>query len=427
MSTRFSDRFLQSIKPPPAGERPVELWDDVIRGLGFRVGVSGTRTFHVMTRCNGRQVRHVIGPYPAVKLKDARDEAGEIIRQARKGIDPREQRRQARREAERAQRDSFAAIVDDFIEKYAKPRNRRWADTARTFNVNVIPAWGKRPIASITRRDVIDLLEKIDKERGPYMSNRTLAAIRRLFAWAVERDVIDASPAANVKPVGKEVSRDRVLTDNELVAFWTATEGEDYPWPPFLRTLLLTAQRRSEVATMRWQDLDLDGDKPTWTIPREFVKADRAHDVPLAPEAVSMLQDLPRHEGAYVFTTGDGTVPISGFALAKIRVDAKMAEIMREAAVEVGDDPETVELPRWRFHDLRRTAATSMAQLNFPPHVVGAVLNHSPGGTHGITAIYVRFRYDDKRRQALEAWARRLEQIVTQAPPANVVPLGRRG
>ncbi len=98
-----------------------------------------------------------------------------------------------------------------------------------------------------------------------------------------------------------------------------------------------------------------------------------------------------------------------------------------DTAVEVGDDPETVELPRWRFHDLRRTAATSMAQLNFPPHVVGAVLNHSPGGTHGITAIYVRFRYDDKRRQALEAWARRLEQIVTQAPPANVVPLGRRG
>ncbi len=141
--------------------------------------------------------------------------------------------------------------------------------------------------------------------------------------------------------------------------------------------------------------------------------------------SVSMLQDLPRHEGAYVFTTGDGTVPISGFALAKIRVDAKMAEIMREAAVEAGDDPETVELPRWTLHDLRRSAATSMAQLDFPPHVVGAVLNHSPGGTHGITAIYVRFRYDDERRQALEAWARRLEQIVTQAPADNVVALTR--
>ncbi len=182
MRARFSDRLLQGVKPPPHGERPIELWDDLVRGLGFRVGYSGSRSFHVMTRCNGRQTRVVVGPYPANKLKVAREEAGEIVRQARKGVDPREERRQARREAERAQRDTFAAVVEDFLEKYAKPRNRRWADTARIFTVNVSPAWGKRPIASITRREVIDLIEKIDKERGPYMSNRTLAAIRRLFA-----------------------------------------------------------------------------------------------------------------------------------------------------------------------------------------------------------------------------------------------------
>jgi integrase len=376
-----------------------------------------------MVRVHGRQVRQVIGPYPAVKLKEAREEAGEIIRQARKGVNPREERRRVRREAERAQRDTFALVVEDFIEKYAKPRNRRWADTDRAFKVNVIPAWGKRPIASITRRDVIELLEKIDKERGPYMSNRTLAAVRRLFSWAVERDMIDANPATNVKPVGKEVSRDRVLTDDELRAFWMATEGDDYPWAPFLRILLLTAQRRSEVATMRWQDLDLESDKPLWSIPRQLVKSDRVHDVPLVPEVVTILQDLPRHQGPHVFTTGDGTAPISGFTLAKRRLDKRMLEILREAAAEAGDDPEAVEFPRWTLHDLRRSAASNMAQLGFPPHVVGAVLNHSPGGTAGITAIYVRFRYDDERRQALEAWARRLEQIVTEAPPANVVPI----
>ncbi len=163
---------------------------------------------------------------------------------------------------------------------------------------------------------------------------------------------------------------------------------------------------------MRWADLDLEADKPLWSIPREFVKVDRAHYVPLAPEAVAILKDLPRHQGAHVFTTGDGTVPISSFTTAKRRVDKKMIETMREAAEQAGDDPETVELPRWTLHDLRRTAATNMA-----------VLNHSPGGTHGITAIYVRFRYDDERRQALEAWARRLDQIVTRAAPDNVVPI----
>ena len=271
---------------------------------------------------------------------------------------------------------------------------------------------------------MIDLLEKIDAERGGYMSNRTLAAIRRLFSWAVERDVLDASPAQNVKPVGKEVSRDRVLTYDELRTFWKATDGDDHPWHSFFRTLLLTAQRRSEVATMRWQDLDAD--KPLWSIPREFVKADRAHDVPLSPEVVAILSNLPRYRGPFIFTTGDGTVPISGFTTAKRRVEKKMVETMREAAEEAGEDPETVELPRWTLHDLRRTAASGIARLGFPPHVTGAVLNHTPSATAGITSIYVRFRYDDERRQALEAWARRLEQIVTQAPPENVVAIRER-
>ena len=375
MRARFSDRLLQSIKPPPSGERPVELWDELVRGLGFRVGHSGTRSFHVMTRVHGRQVRQVIGPFPAIKLKVAREEAGEIIRQARKGIDPREMRRRAQRDAERAHRDTFAAVVEDFIEKYAKPRNRRWAETERTFKVNVHPIWGKRPIASITRRDVFDLLEKIDKERGPYMSNRTLAAIRRLFAWAVERDVIDASPVANLKPVGKEVSRDRVLTDEELRAFWKATEADDYPWHPFLRTLLLTAQRRSEVAQMRWADVDLEGEKPLWSIPREFTKMDRAHDVPLAPEVAGILAALPRNPGPYVFSTGDGTAPVSGFTLAKRRLDEKMIEIMRMAGV--GDDLAPIAMSRWTLHDLRRTGASGFTGVAKP--VQRSTVTNSPG------------------------------------------------
>ncbi len=174
---------------------------------------------------------------------------------------------------------------------------------------------------------------------------------------------------------------------------------------------------------MRWQDLELESAKPVWSIPREFTKMDRAHDVPLAPEVVAILQDLLRHKGPHLFTTGDGMVPVSSFARAKRRLDKRMVEIMREVAAEAGDDPETVELSRWTLHDLRRTAASGIARLGFPPHVTGAVLNHSPSATAGITAIYVRFRYDDERRQALEAWARRLEQIVSQAPPANVVSI----
>ena len=122
-----------------------------------------------------------------------------------------------RREAERARRDTFSVVAGEFIEKYAKPRNRRWAETDRIFNTYVIPEWGTWPIEQVARRDVIELLEKIGKERGGYMSNRTLAAIRRLFAWCVEREVIETSPAANVRPIAKPFDVDGLVAVVEEV------------------------------------------------------------------------------------------------------------------------------------------------------------------------------------------------------------------
>ncbi len=421
---RFTDRQLKAVKKPAEGERPTELWDEDVRGLGFRVGHTGTRTFHVMTRVNGRQIRHVIGPYPATTLKDAREDAGQVIRDARKGINPREEKRRAQREAERARRDTVRAIADEFIERYSKPRNRSWGETARIFSVYVHPTWGERAISEISRRDVIELLDQIAKEHGPIMSNRTLAQIRRLFTWAIERDMIDSAPTANVKPVGKETSRDRVLSDRELRAFWVATETLGAPWSAFMRVLALSAQRRSEVSTMRWQDLDLDGAEPLWTLPREAVKGDRAHDVPLSPEAVAVLESAPRLGQTHVFTSGtNGGKPIVGFDTPKRKLDQAMLELLREAAAEASDDPELVTLPRWTLHDLRRTAASNMARLNFPPHVVGAVLGHSPGATQGITAIYNRYSYSDEKRAALSAWARWLDQLMSGEGDANVVPI----
>ena len=195
----------------------------------------------------------------------------------------------------------------------------------------------------------------------------------------------------------------------------------DYPWKPLLQILALTAQRRAEVATLRWQDLDgLDGHAPLWTLPREATKADRAHTVPLSPEAAAILNDLPRHEGPYVFTTGDGSRPVSGFTPVKRRLDKAMLAALREAAEEAGGDLETVELPPWKLHDLRRTAASGMARFGTPPHVVAAILNHAPGATQGITAVYNRYSYAEERRTALATWARCLSSL-TQEDFGNVV------
>jgi integrase len=193
---------------------------------------------------------------------------------------------------------------------------------------------------------------------------------------------------------GKEQKRDRTLSDNEIKEIWEGCDELGSPFGPFVRALLLTAQRREEVATMKWADLDLEDDEPTWTLPREATKADRAHGVPLAPAVVEILQSVPE-VGSYVFSTGRrGDKAISGFSAAKRRID------------------KLTGLDGWTFHDLRRTAASGMARLNVPPHVLSRVLNHSPGNAEGVTAIYNRHGYEPEKRQALDAWARHVQSLI---------------
>jgi integrase len=283
-----------------------------------------------------------------------------------------------------------------------------------------VHSWDARSIDSIASADVATLLRKIVTERGPYTSNRTRAALRVLFGWAVGEGKVTTNPVAGVKPVGEEQKRDRVLTDAELVTFWHGTAKLAYPWAAFLQVLALTAQRCGEVAWMRRRDLVLDGEKPMWTLPREATKADRIHDVPLSPWVVEILKTTPKHDKCdFVFTT-DGKKPINSASQLKVRLDKKMAEVLREAAKETGDDPAKVEA--WRFHDLRRTATSGMARLGTAPHVAAAVLNHAPASSQGVTSIYNRYRYGDERRAALTAWARYVEALV-HPPASNVVPM----
>jgi integrase len=233
------------------------------------------------------------------------------------------------------------------------------------------------------------------------MANRVLAAVRKLFAWSLERDIVSASPAAGVRPVAKETSRDRVLNDGELRAFWRATGEMRTPWGQFFRVLALTGQRLREVAHMRWSDIDLDG--AVWTLPRELTKTDRAHEVPLSGPVVEILAAMPRFSGPHVFTTGDGNKPIGDFTGAKEALDRAMP----------------AGTPPWTNHDLRRSFATVSARLGIAPHIVEKVLNHSSGSIRGVAAVYNRHGYDIEKRRALDAWARHL---VGLADTGNVVP-----
>jgi integrase len=244
---------------------------------------------------------------------------------------------------------------------------------------------------------VIHLLEDVE-EHGPYMANRTLAAIRKFYSWAVERDMVGASPVSNVSALGREEKRDRVLDDVEIMAFWEGCDKLGWPFGPLFQMLLVTAQRRDEVARMRWQDVDLDAG--TWIIPAEMTKSRREHSVPLSPLSLDILSNVPRM-GGHVFSSNlRGDKPVSGFNKSKKRLDGLSG------------------LDGWRLHDLRRTAASGMARLNAPPHVLGKVLNHAPASLQGVTAIYNRYAYEPQKREALEAWAEHIKAVLEQRPLA---------
>ena len=228
----------------------------------------------------------------------------------------------------------------------------------------------------------------------------------------MERDILPLSPATGVKPVAKEASRDRVLTDDEIRWFWQACEAEGFPWGPLGKVVLLTGQRLNEAAQIT--EGEIRGD--LWHLSADRTKNGRAHDVSLSEAVQAVLGAVERIEGkpGFIFTT-TGTTPVSGFFKAR----AHLAEAMeRLAATERGD---AVEIPRWTFHDLRRTAATGMARLGVQVRVTEAVLNHVSGTGGGIVGVYQRHDYASEKRAALDAWAARVTAVVS-GMPSNVIP-----
>jgi integrase len=274
-----------------------------------------------------------------------------------------------------------------------------------------VEKWGTRAVVGIGRVDIVRLLDGI-ADRAPIVANRTRTRLLRFFGWCVERGILDQSPMAGVRRPVKEESRDRVLSDPELAEIWQATGGLGFPNGAYFRLLILTGQRRAEVATMRWADVSFD--EELWTLPKGSTKANRQHFVPLAPTTLELLQTIPRFTGPYILTTSGGAKPISGYSKAKRRIDAAIIAARREAGCQA-------PMFEWRVHDLRRTMATTLAGLSVPPHVLGALLSHSPGRTMGITAVYNRFRYADECRRALEAWEQHVLNLGRQGARARKV------
>jgi integrase len=384
-SVKLSQKFISNVSPPPRGR--VEHWDTHTTGLGLRVTEKGAKSWVVMYRVNGRQRRLTLGPYPRIPLSDARDMALEALNKVSKGIDPATEKQAARVATESAQ--SLADVVSVYVERRLKPQNRSWKETERIFNRYVLLQWGKRELAEITRADIVALLDRIMDAGRPYMANRVRAALSAFFNWCVANSRLDASPAQNLPAPFKEKSRDRVLSDDEVTELWKAWDQMGWPFGLAFKLMLVTGQRRSEVAKMRWEDLDLA--KALWTLPREATKADRRHEVPLTDLAIEILSAVPRN-GEYVFTT-NGRTPISGFSRSKKRSD------------------ELSEVTDWHLHDMRRTVSSNLARLGIPPHITDKVLNHASGEISGVRAVYNRYGYAEEKKSALNLWAAELEKL----------------
>lgn len=415
---RFTDLAVKAVAPDPA--RRLEIPDPGQSGLYLIIHPSGRKGWAVRYRMNERSRKLTLGRFPDIGLADARRMTAKALDQISRGEDPATEKKARRREtgaAGHVRADTVAALVAEYLRM--RPRQkaiRSIGEVKRIFEVYVLPALGQRPVAKVTKREIIALLDDIADRPAPIMANRTFEALRALFNWAIGRDWMAVSPMAGMAKPFETHSRDRVLTLGEIRWFWQATAAMGYPFGDAMRLCLLTGQRIGEVSGMTRQELDGN----MWVIPGERAKNGEPHAVPLTDPVLEIIDRAPVIGDAGLIFTTTGESPISGRSKAKARLDRLMAS----AAEKERGEP--VEIDRFTIHDLRRTCASRMAELRIAPHVIEAVLNHKSGIVRGIARIYNRYDYEAEKRDALEAWARRLDAIVDPKPSETVIELEAR-
>jgi integrase len=394
---RLTETAIAKITPPLKGRK--DITDSVMQGLNIRVSSTGVKSWCHAYRYGGKQIRMTFGRWPDISLVQARQIVKEHKVELAMGNNP-VALRDAKIIAELNQEQENRTIANfsaEFIEKYVKPHHKRPKDTIRFIKNHILPAFGDRAARDITRKDVIKLLEQIKSSSRPSAANHVLVILRRMYNWAIEQDELEVNPCLNIKKPVAVKERERVLSKNEIHSFWQACDEIGYPYGPLCKLLLLTGQRCNEIARLKWDYIDFN--ERVIRISAANTKAKRSHDVPLSGIATDILMNLPRFSGPYIFTSGNGIKPVNGFSKTKKRF---------EEYFNPKDD--------WRFHDLRRTCATGMAQEGIALHTISRVLNHSEGG---ITRLYARHSYLSEKREALDLWANTVVDIIGDKDSQN--------
>jgi integrase len=411
---KLTDRSVQALKAKDG--KQTEYFDKQNRNFSIRVSPKGKKVWYAFYRVGRRLRRHFIGTYPNTGLADARSAARSIMNQAEAGKDP-AQERKIRKDAQ-----TFEQLANEFIEKYSEVKKRSAREDARIVKINLIPVIGDTLAKDVTRRQVREMIEDIAEGRlpeqegkpAPVMANRVLALTRKIFNWAIAKDVLELNPCYKLQAPGTEGSRDRVLSDDEIAAVWTAINTEALPMASLYKLRLITAQRGGEVASMKWKDLDFES--KMWTIPSEASKNGKLHRVPLSDLALKKLLAVKSAAEIQAKKPHRGEKEARGMSEwvfpARRRGGQSTAELQK--AVQRIRTAANVD---FRAHDLRRTAASKMTELGVPRLIVKKILNHADSE---ITAVYDRFAYDREKREALDRWAKRLTVITSGLKIASV-------
>jgi integrase len=374
-------------------------------------GSAGARSWWFRFYWKGKRQTLTLGQYPDVAIGAAQDRAREARGLLDRGIDPRDAGLTRRRApsspiappgaAADENPHSVTALVDLFMERHVTPHRKRPELVRWVLDRYVLTEWTDRDARTIKPKDVRGLLDGIVDRGSRVQANRVAAILRQLFLFAVDREVIEASPVQLLRPPGgKEKPRDRALTDRELAAFlsdpYAATRQERLAH--VITLLLLTAARRGELAAARWRDVDLKG--KTWAVPKENSKTGRAHVVPLSDAAIKEFTALKNLAGrsVWVLPGTDPKAPLDPKLLT--RSLAKCRARFKKRGIDA-----------FTLHDLRRTCRTGLGRLRVPPHVAEMVLNHTQAG---IVGVYDTYTYLDERREALDRWAEHLANLGSQ-------------
>lgn len=392
----LTSKFIESIVLPEHGY--IIEWDDVLKGFGVRIMASGVKTFIVSyTNASGRQRRMSIGRFGVLTPAQARQLATRTLAQVAFGEDPHEEKMQSRRKP------TFNDIAAEYIKRYASQKKSGREDV-RIIEKDLIRPFGHLRADEISRRDIIRLINGIKDRGAPIMANRTLALISRIFNFGIEQAIVESNPGKRIKSPGREHRRDRVLTDKEIKIFWDRLDETkiNIHIKQALRLILVTAQRPGEVISAERKEFDLE--TGWWTIPAEKSKNDLAHRVPLSQLALSVIASLDRRK-RYLF-------PCARKRMKHLHVNV-LSQAIRLHKRAFG-------IEHFTPHDLRRTAASQMASIGVARLLISKILNHVESG---ITAVYDRHGYDREKRSAMEAWAKRLEQILSGEKSESVLYL----